>query len=136
MKRYLLVITLVLPFVLGMLLIACGGHDEFHHKPLQQNTGNFYAKDMTDGMTCDSADVLVADCLDACTCCYYGQPENTENCVEYCDSMLLKGFNIDQEPTKLDFTRFKECLVGCVSLCDEREKDMTCYNTCKIYLGL
>jgi len=136
MKRNLLVLTLVFAISISGLMIACGDHDEYRHKPLTQESGDFNAKNMDETMSCDSNNVVVEDCLDACTCCYYGQQEATENCVQYCDELLSAQYYYDHEPTKADYTRFKECIVGCVSLCGGREKDDTCLNECLIFLGL
>lgn len=134
MNRYFFVLATVIIFSMGLVLMSCGD-DQYRHHPLMQDNGDISAKDMTEGMSCDVDDVVVEDCLDSCTCCYFGQPENTEDCVEDCDGLLMMAY-VDHEPTKANYVLFKECITGCVSLCGQRENDLTCWNECRHYLGL
>jgi hypothetical protein len=141
MKRFLLVFAIVMSLSMGLLLVACGDHDEWRHKDfLTQQSGDGddnNAKDRSaEELNCDMYDIIIEDCFDACSCCYYGQEANTQLCLTYCDRLVNKVNTADYEPTKADYTLFKECTLGCVSLCDGREKEDICWDECKKYLGL
>lgn len=140
MKRFLLVFTIVASLAMGLLMVACGDHDEWRHKDyLTQQSGDDdnNAKDRDAGeLNCDMYDIIIEDCYDACSCCYFGQEDNINLCVTHCDRLLNKTNTADYEPTKADFVLYKECSLGCVSLCGGREKDDTCWDECKKYLGL
>lgn len=139
MKRYLLVFAILASLGMGLFLTACGDHDEYRHKDYltQQSDNDDNAKDRSDDqLNCELFDLVIEDCFDACSCCYFGQEENINLCVTQCDALLMKQYEVDHEPTKADYTRYKECTLGCVSVCEANEKDDTCFEECKIYLGL
>ena len=135
MKRCLMVWAVLLPFVLGSAIISCGDDDNRGH-PLQQDDGDLHAKEMGDQMKCDVNDVVITDCYDACSCCYMGQEDNMADCVFDCDKVLMKMNDEDINPTNANYTAYKECTLGCVSLCGGGEENGACWNECRHYLDL
>jgi len=139
MKRFFMTLSIISFLFLISLLIACGDHDQYRHKPLMQDDGQLNAKDRpAEDQFCEVNEVVIWDCLDACSCCYFGEEQlaNQELCVQYCDSFLMLMYNKDVEPRQADYTGYQECILGCVSLCGKREKSNVCINECKIHLGL
>ncbi len=136
MKKYLLALMIVL--ALAFVFAACEEMD-FEHKDdsaVTQDDGYLDAKDRDTDVTCEHNGARVDDCYDACSCCYQGMQDNTEYCVEDCSFLLLKQYEVEHEVGKADYERFTWCTLGCVSMCGEREKDDTCFEECKTYLGL
>jgi len=133
MKRFLVLLAVVMPFVLGMAILSCGDENYRHH-PLNQDDGDFSANDMDENMSCDINNVVIESCYDACSCCFLGQEDNIAECVMDCDAVLDNMMDESVNPTRADFIAYKECTLGCVSLCDHGEENGACWNECKRYL--
>ncbi len=141
MRTFAVLISLA--FLLGALVVlsSCGG-DEYDQatRPLSEDDGT-YAKDRERAQACDQLDLKLADCFDTCNCCSFEieGPSDTDHnnlnqCIWYCDGLLLKINDIEHS-TKADITNYKECIIGCFSICDKPNKETTCYNECAHYLG-
>ncbi len=133
MKRFLVLLAVLLPFALGLFIMSCDQTDWEHH-PLSEKDGNLYAKDMNSGMTCDKNNVVIQDCYDACSCCHLGQVDGTASCVVFCDNLLLEAQDPSINESRADYTGYQECILGCVSLCGQNESGDVCWNECKYYL--
>ncbi len=98
------------------------------------------AKDREAAQYCDVYDFPIYDCFDACQCCYppatdtYDDHDELDQCVWYCGGLLLKINDIESK-SKADIDNYKECVVGCFSICEKEDKDVACYDECKQYLG-
>ncbi len=87
-------------------------------------------------LDCSVDDVVVHDCQDACVCCYPLQEENKANCVDRCSNTLVRPFTVEHSPVDADYDAFNKCVLGCVSLCGERERNRQCWYECMDHLGL
>lgn len=122
-----------------MVLAGCSG-DEYDQmtRPISGD-GTTQAKDRNAEEKCNEIDLKIYDCFDACQCCYDLAQEDPENhdtldqCVWYCDGLLLKINDIENQ-SKADIDNYKECVVGCFSICEKTDKDVVCYEECKHYL--
>lgn len=135
MKAYsiCLVLLLIGSFALGVTFIACENEgDENLKHPLMAEDGNNYAKDKDGETRCDVDDLSIEDCADACTCCFWGQEEGIEDCVEDCDQILFRYRKYP--PAHTDVDNYKECVVGCWSICDKPDKMVNCWAECNIYV--
>ncbi len=136
MNRFLVVLAVILPFALSMMVISCGDED-FRHKDLAQEDGHVHAKDMTADMSCEVNDVVIEDCYDACSCCHLGQEDAMADCVNYCNGILYLALTEPWDPTRANYTGYKECVVGCVSLCgSEDDVKGECWQECSYYLDV
>lgn len=136
MKKHGLMLAIVFIAATALLFSACGNGDYEHKDNLTQDDGQINAKDRDPGVSCDSGEVRVEDCYDACSCCYFGQEDNMADCVRDCDYLLVRQNEVEHNPSKADYDRFNYCTLGCISLCGEREKEEVCWDECKTYLGL
>ncbi|MDP8224810.1 MAG: hypothetical protein P9L99_15735 [Candidatus Lernaella stagnicola] len=139
MKKFLLSLIIVFSLVIALSLIACEENGYLREKPdnrITQDDGNQDAKNKDGDLTCANSDLRVEDCYDACSCCYLGQEDNNADCVEDCSFLLMRQYQEDHELSKADYERYNWCILGCVSMCGAREKDDTCFDECKVYLGL
>jgi hypothetical protein len=134
MKLKLVVMTCLIALVLGtgFALIACEDQGNYRIHPLMSEDDNNYAKNMTADQNCELDDLFIEDCNDACTCCYFGQLDQKEFCVSQCDTVLLRYQSYPPAETEVD--DYKECLVGCWSICDIEDKVETCWDQCNIYI--
>lgn len=126
---------IILTFTISaFLVISCKTEgDEFRHKPLMAEDGENYAKNMDEDTDCRYDNVIVQDCLDACTCCHWGDTDGIENCVESCDSILIRYQDYPAYTTDID--NYKECVVGCYSVCEKTTPRVMCWDECKKYIG-
>jgi hypothetical protein len=141
MKRHLFWLVIISALALCALAIGCSATEknegrEKEYALQQEKDQGAHAVDRDPDQTCDEADIIVANCEDACSCCYLGQEVNMETCVLYCDALLERMYDDNVVVMHADFHRYVECTLGCVSLCGEREKTDVCYDECKRYLGL
>ena len=128
----LMAVLLLASFSLAIGLIACEDEgDEYRKHPLMAEDGKKYAKDKDPDEDCNLDDLFVEDCLDACTCCFQGASELVETCVEYCDAVLIRYQ--DYQADNVDITNYKECVVGCFSVCGEH-RDEICWEECRGYI--
>ena len=131
----LLICLIILVFSLSVLpMVSCETEgDEYRHKPLMGDDGNNYAKNMGEDDDCEYDNLVVQDCLDACTCCHWGDNDGIEDCVEYCDGVLIRYQNYPAAKTDID--NYKECVVGCFSVCEIPDRNAECWSQCKKYIG-
>lgn len=87
-------------------------------------------------LDCSTDGVVINDCYDACVCCYPLQEENKANCVDRCSNTLVRPYTVEHDPTDADWDAYKDCVLGCVSLCDEREVNRQCWYACMHHIGL
>ena len=88
--------------------------------------------------SCETSDLLITDCLDACSCCNDPAAANTDilgQCAHLCDTVLLRADGV-KNVTSINLTKYKECTVGCFSICNKPDQDIACYEECKYNLGL
>ncbi|MCB1153567.1 MAG: hypothetical protein H6684_10295 [Deltaproteobacteria bacterium] len=140
MRNITLILTVAALFAFSALtVVGCEG-DEYDQQTrsldYEDGTG---AKDRDEDQNCLQDDLQIRDCFDACACCIYS-PEGEDHeelysCVTECNDTLLLIDNIE-ETRKADITQYKECVVGCWSICNKPDKEETCYDECKGYLGL
>jgi hypothetical protein len=123
----------------AVIFVSCGG-DEYEQstRGLTDEDGT-YAKDRNQDQPCNQYDVKLADCYDACSCCdardTMAQVGDTlTQCIWYCDGLILK-INDVEHMSKANITQYKECVVGCFSICDKEDKEVACWQECKGYLG-
>jgi hypothetical protein len=120
-------------FSLAFLIIAaCEEQDDYRKVPLMNDDGTNYAKDKDEDIPCDLGDYFIQDCYDACTCCYFDGGEILENCVRDCNETLIRYQ--DYPPAHTDVDNYKECVVGCWSVCDKPDKKANCWNDCNQYI--
>jgi hypothetical protein len=138
MKRHLLVAVIATGLLMGAFLVACEDHNEYHQKDwATPKDDHENASDRPeDAVNCEEYNYVVESCFDACSCCFFGQEENVELCVQDCDVILNQQYADDIEPTKADYHRFTQCVLGCVSLCQGEVEDGACWDECKHHLGL
>lgn len=136
MKFGSLLMTLLFLGALSASALIVGCEDEgfefFDDVPLMADDGNNYAKDMDEEGRCDVDDYFIEDCHDACTCCYYGSTDMIGGCIQTCDTVLLSYQDYPADQT--DIQNFKECVVGCFSVCEIEDKGESCWNQCKQYV--
>jgi hypothetical protein len=140
MKISHLLIGLAFVMAASFVMVSCSG-DEYDQmtRSINDDSDGTYAKDRTTDQPCDSYDFKLADCLDACSCCDSRDStaqggDSLDQCVWYCDGLLLKINDIEHQAAA-DITNYKECVVGCFSICDKTNKETACYNECAHYLG-
>lgn len=141
MHSRFMVLAAVFAFVASLAVVSCTG-DEYDQqtRPINDNEDD-HAKDRAGDQRCDEYDFVITDCFDACNCCipYDGNEpapgsDPLGQCIQYCDGVLIKIDEVEN-PTKTDIDNFKECVVGCFSICGKDDKDVACWNECKGYLG-
>jgi hypothetical protein len=129
----LMTVLLLSSFAMGLIVVGCEDEgDEYRRKPMMQDDGENYAKDKDADGRCDVEDYVIQDCLDACTCCHQGSENLIETCVEWCDDVLIRYQDYPPAHTYVD--DYKECVVGCFSVCEPTNRDEICWNECKGYL--
>ena len=127
------VLLVLLSLALSFALIACDGEgDEYRHHPLMAEDGQEYAKNMGPDDTCDNDEFFISDCLDACTCCHYGEEDGMDNCVRDCDVQIIRYQNYPAISTEI--VEYKECLLGCWSECAIDDPETTCWEQCRQYI--
>lgn len=137
MYRTLLVL-LTLSLFAGSVLISCTG-DEYDQstRPIDDSEDD-HAKNRDAQQRCDAYDFVITDCYDACACCEFDEVgdfgSTMGQCIWYCDGLLLKIDHVE-EYSKADIDNYKECVVGCFSICGKDDKDIACWDECKGYLG-
>jgi len=137
MKNLLILIGLVLICSAVLILASCEG-DEYQqeNKPIDSTDDGTHAKDRSLDQSCTTSDLLITDCLDACSCCddpTAATHDALDQCVFLCDGDLLK-VNQVENITPMNLTEYKECVVGCFSICDKPNKEITCPQECAHYL--
>jgi hypothetical protein len=141
MKRCWPILAILLPLALGLLIGACYSNSNEHKASLTEYTGSVEAKDRPPGTSCDQENIVIQDCLDACSCCFQnqdvGQNSSEGACVQFCDTLLEKEMAGNINPVYADLHGYGECILGCVSLCGANVTDQTvCWEQCKSYLDL
>ncbi|MBZ0272808.1 hypothetical protein K8I61_12285 [bacterium] len=139
MRHGLAVACILILGVACGVIVACDG-DEYDQltRPINEDDGT-YAKDRDALQDCDDFDVKIGDCYDACSCCV-SVPEGESDhpalndCIGFCDDLLLRINDVEHQ-SKADITAYKECVVGCFSVCEKPEPDVTCFDECAHYLG-
>lgn len=135
MKTSSVIMALLFALSLGLslALISCDSEgDEYRKHDFTQTDSNNYAKDKLPEQVCGIDDLYIADCLDACTCCHQGAGDILEDCVMDCDVILIRYQKYP--PAHTDITNYKECVLGCWSVCDKPDKMVTCWDECNIYV--
>lgn len=140
MRKLAFLFGLVLITGLVFLIPACGGDQQDNDtRGLDTENDGTHAKDMPSGLTCADSEVLITDCYDACSCCSTHDSEEyadpMEGCIWSCDNLIEKVNDLEFY-SKADLVNYKECVVGCYSICEKPDKDVNCYNECAHYLGL
>ena len=121
-------------FALGIFLAACDTEgDQWTEHPMMATDDQNYAKNMSEDNRCDVDNLFIEDCADACTCCNWGESEVIGECIVVCNDILVRFQNYP--PAHTDIDNYKECIVGCWSICDKPYKEYTCWEECKKYVG-
>jgi hypothetical protein len=139
MKNLSILIGFIFLCAFSVLFVSCYG-DEYQqeNKPIDFTDEGTHAKDRSLDQSCETSDLLITDCLDACSCC--NDPHATahtvlDQCVFLCDSVLLRAESVPNVSI-INQTKYKECTVGCFSICDKPNQDIECYEECKYHIGL
>ncbi|MCZ7585768.1 MAG: hypothetical protein M5R36_21925 [Deltaproteobacteria bacterium] len=136
--RKLLVASLLISLASMLVVFASCAGDQLAqiHRPINDDEAD-YAKDRSQEESCEAVDLLLADCYDACNCCFDKESathDELDQCVFHCSNLLYE-INLASHPSKVDEDNYKECVVGCFSICDKPHKDETCWAECEHYLG-
>lgn len=133
LSSVLLSICAITALVAGLIILGCDAGDyENRDHPFTQPDELNYAKDKTEDQVCHVDDLYIGDCADACTCCFWGQVDLKGNCVNKCSQTLIRYQNYP--PAHTDIDEYKECVVGCFSLCEIEDHLTTCWQECKMYI--
>jgi hypothetical protein len=138
MKNLSNLIGFIFLCAVSVLFVSCYGDEYLQQtRPIDSSDEGTHAKDRSLDQSCESSELLITDCLDACSCC--SDPaaavhDVLDQCVWLCDGVLLRAEGVPNITT-MNLTKYKECTVGCFSICDKPDQDITCYQECKHYLG-